>query len=121
MISLLQNSASPTVNDVVVTVSELKEGTGSLYLFAFTGNSENESAYCLAYDSASLNSRYNRFSITVANTTASLQPYNATIFLTSGRGSYAIYEATSASLDPTGLNIVEAGEYVLTGSYTPRN
>jgi hypothetical protein len=120
MINLLQDNSTFVQNDVVLNFSDLKKSNSTLYLFQFYENAENESVYCLAYDSASL-TRYNRFTIQVNSSTASLDPTQGQIYLSSGRGKYNIWESPSGSLNPTGLNLVEGcGVYMLTGSYKLR-
>lgn len=113
MLILLQNSQNP----VTVTVSELQQGTGSLFLWEFINGISKQSVYTLAYDSASLN-RYNRFCITTTGSNA--DPTAGQVYLPLlGQYLYNVYEDPSGSLSPAGLNLCEMGKMILTGSVTP--
>lgn len=110
MIRLLQN----TKNDVVVTLTELKQNTTTLYLFKFINQMQPQvSASCLAYDSGSYN-RYNRFCLQVVSSSA--DNTNGQISGISGFYHYKVYESPSGSLISTGLNEVESGIMQLSGS-----
>jgi hypothetical protein len=110
MIILSQNSQNP----VTVTVSELQQGTGSLFLWEFINGTSKVSSYTLAYDSASLN-RYNRFCITTTGSNADSTQGQVYLPLL-GQYLYNVYEDPSGSLSPTGLNLCEMGKMTLVSS-----
>lgn len=91
------------------------------YLFEFISNNTKKKVYCIAIDTSLYPERYNRFSLTVMETTP--DPLSAEIkLLTGDEYTYNVYEQeSSTNLDPEGLNIVETGMMTYDKEITQRN
>jgi len=98
-------------NDVILTVTEKSVLTSPFYLFQFTHDQSEDVYFCISTDTSLHPERYNKFLIT-----DKLEPdpeEGEVAFNYPGFYTYKVYESEAATLDPTGLEIVEQGRMIV--------
>ncbi len=107
-------------NTVALTLKEKTTITGPTYLFEFTNNQTQEKYYCIAADTSVYPDRYNKFTITVQNTTPNALLGQIKVPL-GDEYNYTVYEqASTTNLNPAGLTVVERGYMTFDKTLTER-
>ena len=109
-----------TVNDVVVTLTELTTQLNPYYLFSFTSDTSNDSKIFISADTSTNIDRYNRFSIELTAGTENLLTGVIKLPL-KGFYKYVIYSQASSTnlLIANTTEIVEEGKVYVNDTVTP--
>lgn len=95
-------------NLVTTAVYGLQASTGSTYLITLESSDlVNQPVSFIVTDTSSSPDRYQQFVVITSGVTLALGDY-----------SYQIFEDPDSVLDPTGLNLLEIGRWVVTGPAT---
>lgn len=95
-------------NIVTMPVYGLQASTGSTYLIVLTSSDlVNPPVAFTVQDVSSSPDRYQQFNVITSGVTLALGDYG-----------YSIYEDPTLTLDPTNLNLLEIGRWVVTGPRT---
>lgn len=107
-------------NQIVVTLTEKKVTSTSIYLFEFVNQTSSDKFYCVSPDVSTSKNRYNEFCIEeMTDASGTTNPYDSEILLAlSGFYYYNVYENPSSLLSPSGLNQVETGKCLVLANKT---